>query len=61
MISSSRTFTPNTHLYISVELFSKLNLEIKYLGMLGKVSVASTKHVFVFETQDGCEHIALLF
>jgi len=59
MLLSAHTLLPNTHLYISVGLFSKFNLEIKYFGLLGKVSVANTKHVRVFETQEGCEHNVL--
>jgi hypothetical protein len=60
MLLGAYTLPPNTHLYISVELFSKFNLEIKYLGMLGKVLVANTQHVRLFETQEGCEHIVLV-
>jgi hypothetical protein len=58
---AAHTLPPSTYIYIyiSVELFSKFNLEIKYFGLLGKVSVANTKHVLVFETQEGCEHNVL--
>jgi hypothetical protein len=59
MLRGAHTLPSNTHLYINVELFSKFNLEIKYFGLLGKVSVANTKHVLVFETQEGREHNVL--
>jgi hypothetical protein len=59
MLLGAHTLPPNTHLCINVELFSKFNLEIKYFALLGKVSVANTKHVLVFETQEGCEHNVL--
>lgn len=59
MLLVAHTLPPNTHLFINVELFSKFNLEIKYFGLLGKVLVANTKHVLLFETQEGCEHNVL--
>jgi len=59
MLLGAHTLPQNAHLYITVELFSKFNLEIKYFGLLGKVSVTNTKHVLVFETQESCEYNVL--
>jgi len=59
MLLGAHTLSTNTHLYINVLLFSKFNLEIKYFGLLVKVSVINTKHVLVFETQEVCEHNVL--